>query len=248
MLPDERFRKILDLIRQKQSVTVQELVKQIGISESTVRRDLTALDKKGLLNKVHGGATSLDTGFSIEEAVANKSLKNVDEKRRIAQYCAGIIRPDDFIYLDAGTTTELMIDFLTEKKASYVTNGIVHAKKLMDYGFKVYLIGGELRAVTEAVVGEEALESLKKYNFTKGFFGVNGISEIGGFTTPDVTEALVKKTAMKHCLDAYVLADASKFRKISAVSVADLDQAVIVTGKLKEPSFLKYAAIKEVLE
>lgn len=248
MLPDERFRKILELIRIKQSVTVQELVKQIGISESTVRRDLTALDKKGLLNKVHGGATSLDAGFNVEEAVANKSLKNVDEKRRIAQYCAEIIRPDDFIYLDAGTTTELMIDFLTEKKASYVTNGIVHAKKLMDYGFKVYLIGGELRAVTEAVVGEEALESLKKYHFTKGFFGVNGISEKGGFTTPDVTEALVKKTALEHCLDAYVLADASKFRKISAVSVANLDQAVIVTGKLKEPSFLKYAAIKEVLE
>lgn len=248
MLPDERFRKILELIREKRSVTVHELVRQIGISESTIRRDLTVLDKKGLLNKVHGGATALDTGFNIEEAVANKSLKNVDEKRRIAQYCAGMIRPDDFIYLDAGTTTEMMIDFLTEKKASYVTNGISHAKKLMDYGFKVYLIGGELRAVTEAVVGEEALDSLRKYNFTKGFFGVNGISKRSGFTTPDVTEALVKKTALERCLDAYVLADSSKFRVISAVSVADLDQAVIVTGKLEEPSFLDYAVIKEVLK
>lgn len=248
MLPDERFRKILELVRKKQSVSVQELVRQIGISESTIRRDLTALDKKGLLNKVHGGATSLDTGFSVEEAFANKSLKNVDEKRRIAQYCAGIIRPDDFVYLDAGTTTELMIDFLTEKKTSFVTNGISHAKKLMDYGFKVYLIGGELRAVTEAIVGTEALESLRKYNFTKGFFGVNGISKKSGFTTPDVTEALVKKMALEHCLDAYILADASKFRQISAVSVANLDQAVIVTGTLEDQSFLNYAAIKEVLE
>ena len=248
MLPDERFRRILEIIRKKQSVTVQELVKQIGISESTVRGDLAALDKKGLLHKVHGGATSIDAGFGVEETVAKKSLKNVDEKRRIAQYCAEIIRPDDFIYLDAGTTTEMMIDFLTEKKASYVTNGIMHAKKLMDYGFRVYLIGGELRAVTEAVVGEEALESLRKYNFTKGFFGINGISKKSGFTTPDVNEALVKKTALSQCLDAYILADASKFGRISAVCVAGLDQAVIVTGKLKEPSFLKYTAIKEVSE
>lgn len=142
----------------------------------------------------------------------------------------------------------MMIDFLTEKKASYVTNGIMHAKKLMDYGFRVYLIGGELRAVTEAVVGEEALESLRKYNFTKGFFGINGISKKSGFTTPDVNEALVKKTALSQCLDAYILADASKFGRISAVCVAGLDQAVIVTGKLKEPSFLKYTAIKEVSE
>lgn len=236
MLPDERFRRILEIIRKKQSVTVQELVKQIGISESTVRRDLAALDKKGLLHKVHGGATSIDAGFGVEETVAKKSLKNVDEKRRIAQYCAEIIRPDDFIYLDAGTTTEMMIDFLTEKKASYVTNGIMHAKKLMDYGFRVYLIGGELRAVTEAVVGEEALESLRKYNFTKGFLGSTGFRK-SGFTTPDVNEALVKKTALSQCLDAYILADASKFGRISAVCVAGLDQAVIVTGKLKEPSF-----------
>lgn len=118
----------------------------------------------------------------------------------------------------------------------------------MKYGFRVYLIGGELRAVTEAVVGEEALESLRKYNFTKGFFGINGISKKSGFTTPDVNEALVKKTALSQCLDAYILADASKFGRISAVCVAGLDQAVIVTGKLKEPSFLKYTAIKEVSE
>lgn len=73
------------------------------------------------------------------------------------------------VYLDAGTTTEMIIDFLKEYDVIYVTNGITHARKLMNAGFKVHLIGGEIKAVTEAVVGEEALEQLDKYNFTKGF-------------------------------------------------------------------------------
>lgn len=73
------------------------------------------------------------------------------------------------MYIDAGTTTELMIDFLTEKGAVYITNGISHARKLMNAGYRVFLLGGEMKAVTEAIIGEDALENLEKYNFTKGF-------------------------------------------------------------------------------
>ena len=86
MLPDERFRRILEIIRKNQSVTVQELVKQIGISESTVRRDLAALDKKGLLHKVHGGATSIDAGFGVEETAVSYTHLDV-YKRQPWHYC-----------------------------------------------------------------------------------------------------------------------------------------------------------------
>lgn len=103
------------------------------------------------------------------------------------------------MYIDAGTTTELMIDFLTEKGAVYITNGISHARKLMNAGYRVFLLGGEMKAVTEAIIGEDALENLEKYNFTKGFFGTNGVDLEKGFTTPDPKEAAVKK---KHCITA----------------------------------------------
>ena len=185
MLAQERFERILEILREKQSVTVVELTEKLNTSESTIRRDLTELNRQGLLIKVHGGATAIKSVLSREEEVITKSKKHQEEKRKIAKYAASLINKEDIVYLDAGTTTEMMLDYLREYDVIYVTNGITHARKLMNAGFKVHLIGGEIKAVTEALVGEEALEQLDKYNFTKGFFGTNGIDLKRGFTTPD---------------------------------------------------------------
>lgn len=85
-----------------------------------------------------------------------------------------------------------MIDFITARQAVFVTNAITHAKKLAQKGCTVYILGGEFKAITEAIVGEEAVSSVEKYNFTKGFWGANGISMQRGFSTPELKEALVK--------------------------------------------------------
>lgn len=246
MLAQERFDRILDILKTEQSVTVTELTQQLNTSESTIRRDLSALDEKGLLIKVHGGATAVKTMASMEEAVTQKSRKNLAEKKEIARYAAELIEPGDFVYIDAGTTTELMIEFLMEKDAAYVTNGITHARKLMNAGLPVFLIGGEIKAVTEAIVGDDAMESLEKYNFTKGFFGTNGIDKDRGFTTPDLKEASVKKKAMKHCKQSFILSDKSKFHQISSVNFAAISNAIIITDKLEDVSFKALTTIKEV--
>lgn len=246
MLAQERFEKILELLRTEQSVTVAELTKKLNISESTIRRDLTALNDQGLLIKVHGGATAVKSVLSREEAVAQKSGKKLKEKRAIARYAAGCIGPEDFVYIDAGTTTELMVDFLTEKEAVYITNGISHARKLMNAGYKVFLLGGEMKAVTEAIIVEDALEHLEKYNFTKGFFGTNGIDMERGYTTPDPKEAAVKKKALHHCGRAFILADKSKFHQISSVKFAEINEAEIITEQLDDKRYQTLTVIKEV--
>lgn len=220
MLAQERFERILEILRERQSVTVVELTEKLNTSESTIRRDLTELNRQGLLIKVHGGATAIKSVLSREEEVITKSKKHQEEKRKIAKYAASLINKEDIVYLDAGTTTEMMLDYLKEYDVVYVTNGITHARKLMNAGFKVHLIGGEIKAVTEALVGEEALEQLDKYNFTKGFFGTNGIDLKRGFTTPDQKEAAVKKKAMEQCQKRYILSDASKFNVISTIKFA----------------------------
>lgn len=92
-------------------------------------------------------------------------------------YAARLVVPNDFIYIDAGTTTEYLIDYLEEKTATYVTNAVTHARKLAIAGFKVILIGGELKGITEAVVGNQAIITIDRMNFNKGFFGTNGITE-----------------------------------------------------------------------
>ena len=118
MLTEQRFDIILKLLEEKKSVTVTELRELLDASESTVRRDITALDKAGKLTKVFGGAVALNHKVTAyEPTVAQKSELNKEEKQKIAKYAASLITPDDFVYLDAGTTTGLMLEYLEGVKA-----------------------------------------------------------------------------------------------------------------------------------
>lgn len=247
MLTEERFKLILDILQEKKSITVSELVEELNISESTVRRDLTSLSKMGKLKKVHGGATSLDENYSSEELdVKIKHTLNVEEKKRIGKFAASLIEKGDFVYIDAGTSTEFMIDYINEKGATYVTNGIVHAKKLIQRGLEVFILGGQLKLSTEAIIGIEAVNNIKKYNFTKCFMGTNGLDLKAGFTTPDVKEALLKKEAMNRSKKVYVLSDVSKFNKISSITFGDLDKTIIITTKVTQKEFMNNKNIVEV--
>ena len=199
MLTQERHNKILELLTKQDTVTVGELSQGLETSESTIRRDLVTLDKMGKVKKVHGGAAAIHMVSTVfEEDVTTKSALNVTEKEAIGRVAAGLVTNDDFVFIDAGTTTAAMIDFIYDNvRATFVTNGIVHAKKLIQKGLKAYIIGGQIKLTTEAVVGTEAINNLRKYNFTKTFIGTNGISVQGGYSTPDVEEAAVKSEVVK---------------------------------------------------
>lgn len=249
MLTEERYSIILEQVKQNKSVKLPELCKLLGASESTVLRDLTSLDEKGLIKKVHGGAISTDDRSLnlIEHDVESKSKMFTEEKTAIARFAASLIDDGDFVFIDAGTTTEKMIDFLPIKNVTFVTNAFVHAKKLAQKGFKVYIPAGEIKLTTEAIVGAECVSSLKSYNFTKSFIGANGISLSGGITTPDRNEASVKTAAVQNSQNAYILADHSKFDQIASVTFAQLGRVKIITDKLKDKKYMAKANIKEVM-
>lgn len=247
MLAEERFREIVKLVQEKKTVTVQELTVLLQTSESTIRRDLTTLHNRGALIKVHGGAATAESDPMTKDAeLSVRSSLNKEEKAVIGKYAATMINEEDFVYLDAGSSVDVMIDYITEMGAIYVTNSVAHAQKLLKKGVRVFLIGGELKAVTEAIVGAEAIEGLKKYHFTKGFFGANGVHAISGYTTPDITEALVKEKAMQQCRKCYVLSDPSKINQVSSVTFADFQSAQLITTKLQDGSYRKYTNITEV--
>lgn len=247
MLTEERFHKILSVLNEKKAVTVNELVALLNTSESTIRRDLNALANLGKLNKVHGGAVVVDKNLTTEEKdVKTKHDLNREDKISIAKFSASLIEKGDFVYIDAGTTTEILAEYIQEKEATYVTNGIVHAKKLIEKGCTVYILGGELKLSTEAIIGVEAIKSLKKYNFTKAFFGSNGVSIESGFTTPDVKEALVKEEAINRSKTPYVLVDNSKFNKIFPITFAEINRAKIITKEIGENKYKNYTEVLEV--
>ena len=248
MLSEERQGKIVSLVNENKSMTVQMLMKALDASESTIRRDLSELDEKGLVEKVYGGAMAKDVTYSAkDETITARMQQNRESKLAIAKYAASLINDDDLVYLDAGTTTEFMIPFITAKKASFVTNGFSHARKLSEAGFVTYILGGEVKYPTEAVVGEEAVMALFKYHFTKGFWGTNGISQSSGFSTPDVKEALIKQMSMSRTREKYILGDASKFSKISCVTFAEFSDATVITTGLDE-TLKTYRSLQNIVE
>ena len=115
MFAEQRRRQILQILDTHGSTTLTELTRLLGASESTVRRDLQEMDSKGLLVRVFGGAMSKNSKTDLrEEDVSEKQTINIAEKQRIGKYAAALIKPDDFVYIDAGTTTGSMIPFITE--------------------------------------------------------------------------------------------------------------------------------------
>lgn len=246
MLTEERRNEIVRLINENKACSVTELTRVLNSSEATIRRDLNALHEAGKIKKVHGGATSLLSSYSLEEDENTKKYKlNTESKRVIAEAAAKLIKPNEFIYIDAGTTTEFMADYITEKTAVFVTNGVSIGRKLAKKGFNVYLVAGKLKATTEAIISSEAVNTIERYNFTKGFFGTNGITVDEGYTTPDIDEARIKTAAMGKCKNRYILADSSKFNKITAVTFADIKKAEIITDKAYDKKYFSYTKITE---
>ena len=135
MLTQERFEEITRIVTRDGAATVPELARLLETSESTIRRDLVQLDSLGKVRKVHGGATAVREAETVQERnMQEKYSRNIEDKRTIAAYAATLVRPNDFIFLDAGSTTEQLATYLTEKDAVYVTNGITLAQKLAQRG------------------------------------------------------------------------------------------------------------------
>lgn len=245
MLTEERLQRIVAITDREGSVSVQELAKELDTSESTIRRDLIILDNDRRISKVRGGAVSNNMQYrTIDENISFRKEWNIDAKRAIGRYAASLISDNDFIYIDAGTTTELLIDYIEQRRnVTFVTNGISHAKKLTQAGFRVHILGGEFKLETEAIVGEEAMLLLDKYNFTKGFFGANGVSIDNGITTPDYREAVLKRKALSKSKEKYILCDSSKFSKVSSVTFADIKKARIITEKIDKDKYGKFSNI-----
>lgn len=232
MLAERRYAHILEEVGRKGTVTVAELACDLGISESTVRRDLERLDQEHRLTKVHGGATRREDAHVIRDlTISERDGLHVEDKRKLARAAAAMVQPEDFVYVDAGSTTRELVECLEERGATYVTDSVLHAQRLAARGFRVIMLGGEVKAATGAAVGPEAVEALRGYHFTLGFWGSNGIDAERGLTSPDRNEAEVKRVSLSQTAAdrRFVLADPSKFGRVAAIRFAMLEDVTVLT-------------------
>ncbi len=227
ILKTKRKQLILEKISQDNFVTLDDLMCLLDSSESTIRRDLDELEAEGKLHRVHGGAERLPALMS-ELSNSEKSVKNSHDKQQIAQKAAQLVHDNDVIFLDAGTTTELLIPYLQQANLTVVTNSIHHAARLVDQKIKTIIIGGHVKETTDASIGSVALQQIQQLNFDKAFIGMNGVTE-QFLSTPDMEEAVVKSAVIKNATQTYVLADRSKINQVSFVKVSPIDNIGIIT-------------------
>ena len=246
MLAEDRLNRIVAMVSESGSATVAELAEALGVTASTIRRDLATLDRAHRIAKVHGGATSLERAHVTRDlTLSERSDLHNDEKERICIKAASFVVADSFVYVDSGSTTLRLIEHLPVLEGvTYVTDSIAHAQRLMMRGFRTVVLGGELKPETEALVGPDAAATLDRYNFSCGFWGSNGIAREQGFTTPDIEEAEVKRISMRHTARRFIVSDASKFGMVAPVKFADINDATIITAG-EVPS--KYAHMANVI-
>ncbi len=246
---EQRMEQILKEAEVHDSLTVAYLAQTIGASEASIRRDISELARRGLVHKTHGGVRAVREEFRGEEPdIQVKRNLHSEEKQAIARYAAGLIHDGDVVFLDAGSTVCCIADYVQAPKALFVSSSVECLQRLSTRGLRTYVPGGRMKPGTRAIVGSEAVETLKRFNFTKAFLGANGITPDQGFTTPDPEEAAVKAAAAAQARETFVLADASKFGTITTATFLALEEAEIITDFLKETRCADCTSVKEVLK
>ncbi|MEM2367703.1 MAG: DeoR/GlpR family DNA-binding transcription regulator [Candidatus Bathyarchaeia archaeon] len=241
-LTELRRRRILEELRRRGAVRTVELARAFSVSPMTIRNDLAVLAKKGLIEKVYGGALVKEP-VALEPSYYEKASRNIEEKRRIGRKAVELIREGTAVFIGNGTTTMEIVRALKEKPVTNVrvfTNALTHAMELAAIsGIEVYVIGGRLRGVSYALVGSLAHRSIEGVYFDIAFLGANGISLEYGITIPSLEEAETARNILKHAQKIVIVADHTKLGVVTHGKIVDLcDVDLIITDQPLKPEML----------
>ena len=210
MFAAERRQAILDLVRAKGVMSLRELALAVDSSEVTVRRDIQALDRDGLLDRRRGGA-AMSGGLSHEQSYRQKTLVAAAEKSSIADLAAALVEEGDAIVIGAGTTTEEFARRLTRvRDLTVVTNSLLVAQVLARSAAEVVMTGGSLRGSTYALVGGAAEHLFSQLRVRRAFLSGNGLTVERGLSTPNLHVAGVDQAIASAAQEVVVLADHTK--------------------------------------
>lgn len=236
LLIEERRRAVVDIARQEGRVTVEDLVVRYGVSAVTVRGDLEALERAGLLRRSHGGAIPLEPSQQ-DVPLTIKEARRLAEKRRIGEAAALMIADGETIILDSGSTTVEIARCIRQRKwtsLTVITNALNIALELAELPtVRVMMLGGMLRPTSYSLAGPDAERALARLSADRLFLGVDGLDTAIGVTTPDQQEASLNTLMVKASREVVAVLDASKLgqRSLAVIApIADLDVVITDTA------------------
>jgi len=232
-LAAHRRERLGTMVESRRVVRLEELSTALGVSQSTIRRDLDELETAGRLRRVHGGAIAADARLD-EPHFDAKAATATDQKLRIAQRAVELLGPDDTVYLDSGSTVLAAARLLAGwNRLTVVTNSLPAANELVGRGPRLILIGGELRSTSRALVGPLTRLVLDDLHVDRALMGTFAISLEDGLATTDPSEAFTKRLVMERAREVILLADSHKMGTrsfVNAGSIDDIDIIVTDTG------------------
>lgn len=228
-IPEERQQTILGWMRSRPLVKPAELAEELGVSLETIRRDFVALEEKGLLRRVYGGATRT-TARAFEPAFEKRRVSHRDRKIAIAHLAASLIEPGDTLILDVGTTVAELADRLPlAHRGIVLTNSLLVANALSGReGIDVITSGGRVRPGDLACFGPVCEAFFRDYFADKAFLGSGGIHPAMGLTDYYPDEIATRRVMLEHAAERYVLAESSKLGQVALGKVCDLDALTAV--------------------
>ena len=235
---EERKKEILNILKEKNKISVIEMSEKFKVSSSTIRNDLKELEAKQLLARTHGGALSqsIQTGFELKPAL--KEIDMLKEKKAIAKIAAKLIQDNDIIAIDTGTTTIELASAITYKKnLTVILNDLRIASYLeKNSDFDIIFLGGKVRKGFHCTFSNNSIDILDNLNIDKSFITCNGVHLKKGVTTPNINMANLKRKIIQSSTKNFLLCDSSKIENVSFAKVAPISliNAIVTDSKAKK--------------
>ena len=231
MYAEERQQAIAQLVTEHGRLSVAAIAAQFDVTTETARRDLSALERMGLVRRVHGGAVPASSLAVIESGLGERDLANTAQKDLIAKIALEQLPPaGGTVLIDAGSTTGRFASLLPrDHRLSVITHAVPIAARLAAFPqIDLHLLPGRVRSTTQAAVGADTVAALERLRVDVAFLGTNGLSVAHGLSTPDHDEAAAKRAMVGAARLVVCLTDSSKIGSEAAIRFAGLDEVDVV--------------------
>jgi DeoR family transcriptional regulator, myo-inositol catabolism operon repressor len=242
MIKNNRINKIEEYIIEHKSVSLDELMNVFNVSKNTIRRDVQELVERGDFKKVYGGVAVNDDNRAKLESFQDRQVRNQAEKEIIGKAAANYVEDGDIIFVDSGTTTIEMIEFINKKEVTIITNSLDFIVRALPYeNLNVITAGGILERKTNSFGSLKYMDILNAYNIKKAFMASTGVSLLNGVTNASPLESELKASVVNRSSEVFLLVDHNKFDKYGLMTYCKLDKIdYLITDRMPNEVYQNY--------
>ena len=249
MKVEKRWAKIEQILNISGSASIQELDEQLNVSETTIRRDLGKMEEQNIIKRLWGGASVLDASTNdtrnFQDDYILKFSRNIAVKKSLARYAASLIHDGDCVFIDAGSTSSCVAEFIDASDITLVTNAMNIFQILAEKKIRTYIPNGYINFGSAAIMSSETGQQLANMNFDLAFLGTSGIDRKAGFTTQNEHDAAIKQSVLSRSAKSFILSEDSKFDVKRFYTFANLDDATLITNTEPPFSMEKYIVVPQ---